>query len=204
VTKTIPSQYKAPGSRNFTPGEPIEDEEWGDLIQAGHYLWSRQISHHGGVYFRPAYQTNQTSLGQTPTTNSMRSLDDVHFGGIARHIDRNGDISLTCEIIGANIKVEFDIRNETTNTQLDTLTLEATSSSRSRIQKSTALDVSKVSSGSAPNYDFETIGYRLRAATLDANDHELVLASAYEGTQTSQQVTQDLVIPQVSTIVVDS
>lgn len=111
MAKTVPSTFTAPSVIQFGTSEDIDGEDFQQIIQAEHHIWSRTGARLCGMILDPTFTTTSSSYTQT-TASSSRNLSG--WTGIVAPRRRVLSSStyyyaMTLEIVGANCDVRASL-----------------------------------------------------------------------------------------------
>jgi len=117
MSRTIASSYSQLQGLDFRTRSPIRAEDWLDIIRQQNLIWAKFVAEWGGHTFDPPFEAASTSslINQAPG----RDLNELAIGGIAERALESGDVRVGVAVYG-NALVQYDIQNESTNTQVVT------------------------------------------------------------------------------------
>jgi len=114
MTRTIPSEYQRPGTREMLPDGEIRASEWRLIARGQNYLWANEVARLDGAHFEPdhvpAFFVDTNGLGPDGLQEEMRDLEDwTGFGRLTRP-DDNDDVHLTVAALVKQVEVGWTIR----------------------------------------------------------------------------------------------
>jgi len=104
----IPDKFQTLNVRELTTGQNVQLDDWKNLVENQHYMWSRQIAHLGGYYFEPVWTTNSTSYKTVPS-NKAADLEDLTCGGRLTKKTDAGEVVLFFGAVVAGLTVDVEV-----------------------------------------------------------------------------------------------
>lgn len=86
MTKTVPTSWTDPDLSLYKLFERVTHDDWQQLIEQQHYLWSRSGQHWGGRIWNPPWQTTDTSYTVTDAGIGGYDLDTWYAVGRAHRV----------------------------------------------------------------------------------------------------------------------